>query len=253
MSLSSIPRAPRWTLLATEPLRASWEYLVHCAQRAPTYQAGAETHPVVIFPGLATNGLAMAPLRRHCRALGHPAMDWGRGFNRGPTGDVSAWLDELAAHTSRLLDCSPGRASLIGWSLGGFYAREVAKRLADRVRQVITIGTPFNGEPSHTNVEWLFKVLNNCAPFTEALLSGELRIPPPVPSTAVYSRADGIVNWDVCRHTTDVQGHRNVEIAGSHIGMGWNPQVLQIIERLLTEHNDTGLPARRRSTRQRRA
>lgn len=231
--------------MATEPLRASWEYLAHRAQRAPTYQANAETHPVVIFPGLATNGLAMAPLRRHCRALGHPALDWGRGFNTGPTGDVSAWLDELAAHTGALLDHTPGRASLIGWSLGGFYAREVAKRLPDRVRQVITIGTPFNGEPSHTNVQWLFKLLNNSTAITDTLLTGELRTPPPVPSTAVYSRADGIVDWDGCRHTTDVQRHRNVEIAGSHIGMGWNPEVLQIIRSRLTEHNDTGRPARR--------
>lgn len=192
MSPSSIRRAPPWTLLATEPLRASWEYLVHGAQRAPTYQANAENHPVVIFPGLATNGLAMAPLRRHCRALGHPALDWGRCLNTGSTGDVSAWLDELAAHTAALLDHTPGRASLIGWSLGGFYAREVAKRLPDRVRQVITIGTPFNGEPSHTNVQWLFTLLNNSTAITDTLLTGELRTPPPVPSTAVYSRADGI-------------------------------------------------------------
>jgi len=249
MSLLSIRQAPPWTLLATEPLRAAWEYAAHWTHGRPAQQAGAESHPVVIFPGLASNGLAVGPLRRHCSAIGHPALDWGRGFNTGPSGEVGVWLDELAAHTAALLESTPGRASLIGWSLGGFYAREVAKRIPHRVRQVITIGTPFNGDPSHTNVEWLFKLVNRSTALTDTQLTLELRTPPPVPCTAVYSRGDGIVDWDGCRHVADVPGRRNIEVTGSHLGMGWNPAVLQVIRHQLAEHNDPDRPASRRRMR----
>lgn len=248
MPRPSIRRAPPLTLLATEPMRAAWEYLSHWTQHQPVRQAAAATHPVVIFPGLASNGLAVGPLRRHCGALGHPAVDWGRGFNTGPSGEVGLWLDELAADTEALLEPIPGRASLIGWSLGGFYAREVAKRIPHRVRQVITIGTPFNGDPSHTNVEWLFKLLNRSTALKDSQLTAQLRTPPPLPCTAVFSRGDGIVDWDGCRHIADGPSYRNVGITGSHLGMGWNPEVLQVVRRQLAEHNDPIRPTGARRT-----
>ena len=238
MSRSVLRQAPPWTLLATEPLRAAWEYAEHCIQAKPRRQVGVAHHPIVIFPGLASNGLATGPLLRYCRALGHPSFDWGRGFNTGPSGHVENWLDELAAHTEALLEHEPGQASLIGWSLGGFYARELAKRIPHRVRQVITIGTPFNGDPSHSNVDWLFKLLNRSTVLDDARLSAELRKPPPVRCTALYSRADGIVDWDGCRHRDAGALYENVEIVGSHLGMGWNTDVQKVIKRQLAKHGD---------------
>ncbi|MDP3310488.1 MAG: hypothetical protein Q8S56_05920, partial [Polaromonas sp.] len=88
--------------LGTEPLRAALEFISF--KLAPKASAAAgDGHPVIIFPGLGTDGSAVAPLRDHCRALGYAAMDWGRGFNTGPQGQPDVWLAELAAHTEKLL------------------------------------------------------------------------------------------------------------------------------------------------------
>ena len=86
-------------------------------------------------------------------------------------------------------------ASLVGWRLGGLYARELGKRLSPRVRQVITIGTPFNGTAEHTNVGWLYSLRNGrpAPPGREPM--ARLRRLPPVPTTSIYSRNDGVVAW----------------------------------------------------------
>ena len=153
---------PPLTLLGTEPWRAALEFLafkVNGVTQKKMVPAG-DGHPVIIFPGLATDNSAIAPLRDYCESLGYSTLDWGRGFNTGPKGDLDRWLEDLAGHTADLLGGHQEKATLIGWSLGGLYAREVGKLLAPQVRQVITIGTPFNAEADHTNVGWLFRLLS---------------------------------------------------------------------------------------------
>ena len=110
----------------------------------------ADGHPVIIFPSMATGRISVSPLRRYCENLGYAASDKGWGLNAGPQGDIDRWLAELAAHTADMLAPFDQSATLIGWSLGGVYAREVAKRLSSKVRQVITLGTPFNASEDHT-------------------------------------------------------------------------------------------------------
>ncbi|MDP1566709.1 MAG: alpha/beta hydrolase [Polaromonas sp.] len=223
---------PSLALLGTEPWRAAYEFVQHkIARKAP--MPSGDGHPVIIFPGLATDGVAVAPLRDYCAALGYSAMDWGRGFNTGPQGDIDTWLAELADHVSALLAGHSQRATLIGWSLGGIYARELGKLMAPRLRQVITIGTPFNGAPEHTHAGWLFRLLNGAAPASDPALSLRLRTPPPLPTTSIYSRSDGVVAWQSCRHDKTGAQVCDVEVKGSHIGMGWNPAVLRVVaERL---------------------
>jgi hypothetical protein len=223
---------PSLALLGTEPWRAAYEFVQHkIARKAPLPRG--DGHPVIIFPGLATDGAAVAPLRDHCAALGYSAMDWGRGFNTGPQGDIDTWLAELADHVSGLLAGHSQRATLIGWSLGGIYARELGKLLAPQVRQVITIGTPFNATADHTRVGWLYRLLSGAPAEMDPVLAGRLRTPPPVPTTSIYSRADGVVAWQSCRHAVTDGKVRDIEIRGSHIGMGWNPEVLRVVEGLL--------------------
>ncbi len=222
---------PPLSLLGTEPWRAALEFLalkVNGVKPRKMVPAG-DGHPVIIYPGLATDSSAIAPLREYCESLGYKTLDWGRGFNTGPKGDVDHWLQELAAHTNQILGDHQGKATLIGWSLGGLYAREVGKLLAPKVRQVITIGTPFNAEADHTNVGWLFRLLNGSSAAIDPLLSQRLRTPPPMPTTSIYSRSDGIVAWETCRHPKPARQVQDIEINGSHIGMGWNPEVLQIV------------------------
>ena len=225
---------PSLALLGVEPWRAAYEFAQHkIARKAP--MPHGDGHPVIIFPGLATDGAAVAPLRDYCRALGYQAMDWGRGFNTGPQGDIDAWLGELAAHVGVLLADASSPVTLIGWSLGGIYARELGKIMAPRVRQVITIGTPFNASADHTNVGWLFRLLSGAARGMDPALSERLRTPPPVPTTSIYSRTDGVVAWQTCRHAQPSDQVKDIEVKSSHIGMGWNPAVLQVVAQRLAD------------------
>lgn len=225
-------RRPPLTLLASEPARATleaWQALLHWRHEPAQVGAG---HTVVLFPGLGTDGLTLWPLRRHLERAGFRALDWGQGLNVGPQGDVDAWLEKLAASLHERV--APAReVSFVGWSLGGFYARELAKHWHDRVHHVITIGTPFNGSADDTNVGWLFRLLNGRRPPDEAALRERLAEPPPVPTISLYSRRDGVVSWEACRHARHWPLARDVEVQASHLGMGWAPEVLTRVTGLL--------------------
>ena len=119
--------APPLSLLGVEPLRAVLEYASMRFMDRASLPPG-DGHPVVIFPGLATDRRATEPLKDFCEELGYTAYDWGRGFNTGPVGDVDQWLDELSDHVADLVSHHDETVSLIGWSLGGIYAREMARR-----------------------------------------------------------------------------------------------------------------------------
>ena len=220
---------PSLALLGFEPWRAAFEFASHKLGRKDEPVAPGDGHPVIIFPGMASDGTATAPLRKHCESLGYKAFDWGRGFNTGPQGNIDTWLAELAAHTARMLAPFEQSATLIGWSLGGLYAREVAKLLGPKVRQVITIGTPFNASADHTNVGWLFRLLNGGSPKFDAALSARLSHAPNVPTTSIYSRSDGVGAWQTCLHDDSSNEVQDVEVRGSHIGLGWNPAVLRVV------------------------
>jgi pimeloyl-ACP methyl ester carboxylesterase len=213
--------------LGTEPVRAAIEYARMRTMDSSALPRG-DGHPVVVFPGLGANHRSIAPLIRLCRQLGYDAHDWGRGFNTGPRGELGAWFDELALHVDALAGAQARTMSLIGWSLGGFYAREVAKRLNGRVRQVITVGTPFAGNAEHTHVAWFYRLINGRAPAFDDATMAALRTPPDVPTTSLFSRSDGIVAWQACLHSGGSRAE-NVEVAGSHCGMTWNPRVFSII------------------------
>jgi pimeloyl-ACP methyl ester carboxylesterase len=222
------PSRPPLYLLGAEPWRAMLEFATYKLSRAPR-AANGDGHPVVIFPGMATDGRAVAPLRSHCESLGYTALDWGLGVNKGPQGDVDAWTRALAAHVRGLLAGFRKSATLVGWSLGGLYARELAKILGPRVRQVITIGTPFNADSDRTNVGWIYRLLTGTDGAIDPRLSRRLRTPPPVPTTSIYSRSDGVVDWRACTHDVPRPRVEDVEIASSHLGMGWNSKVLEVV------------------------
>ena len=228
MTLRAPIPAPGWTLLGAEPIRAAFEYARMCLMDKTTLPRG-DGHPVVIFPGLAADRRSTGPLKELCEQLGYAAYDWGRGFNTGPVGDVDTWLDELASHVSEMTASHRPTISLIGWSLGGIYAREVAKKLRARVRQVITIGTPFAGTAEQTHAAWVYRLLNGRQPsFGEALMA-RLRTAPDMPTSSVFSRSDGVVAWQSCLQRGNRPDTENIEVAGSHCGLGWNAQVLSII------------------------
>jgi hypothetical protein len=229
--------APAWTLFGVEPLRAALEYASMRLMNKESLPLG-DGHPVVIFPGLAADQRSIGPLKDFCTQLGYETCDWGRGFNTGPQGDVDEWLDELARHVDELTRSHRQPVSLIGWSLGGIYAREVAKKLERRVRQVITIGTPFAGSGEQTNVSWVYRLVNGQKPMLDEALMARLRTAPDVPTTSIFSRSDGVVAWQACLQDGDADHTENIEVDGSHCGLGWNPEVLSVIADRLRQPAD---------------
>lgn len=226
-------RNPSLTLM--EPFRAVME-LAFQQFATPQEAAAGDGHPVIIFPGLGADGTSVSILRAHCQKLGYDAFDWGQGFNTGPRGELAAWLEGLAHQISDQLAKHEKPATLIGWSLGGLYARELGKLLAPRLRQVITIATPFNGCADDGSAAWLSSVLGGGAARIDPSWIQRLRIPPPIRTTSIYSRSDGVVAWETCRHDKRSRLVQDIEVDGSHMGMGWNQQVLNIVADRLGQH-----------------
>ena len=178
-------------------------------------------HPVLVFPGMGANDVTTVPLRNFLDGLGYRTRAWGQGFNVGPRAGV---LQRCAADVRAMAEEHGQPVSLIGWSLGGIYAREIAKELPKQTRSVITLGTPFTGHPRATNAWRIFEMLSGQSAHDPALMA-RLRTAPPVPTTSIYSRTDGIVSWQ-CSLNDVGPMTENIEVHASHTGMGMNPLAL---------------------------
>ncbi|MCW7539239.1 alpha/beta hydrolase [Aquabacterium sp. A7-Y] len=237
--MNPLAAAPPFALLCLEPLRAVLEFSASHFTRHDDCPAG-DGHPVILFPGLAADRGTLLPLRNWCERLGYDAHDWGRGMNTGPQGGLDDWLQQLCedvlTHTRR----AGRRASLIGWSLGGIYAREVAKMVPHAVRQVITLGSPFAA--GHGNAGWLHHLLSGQSAFVEAVLSERLRTPPPLPCTSIYSRTDGVVAWQSCIEP-DLPLCESIEVNdASHMGLVWNSRVWSVVAERLSQREGQWRP-----------
>ena len=211
--------APSLALLALE-LRAplelgsllpAWPLL----QRAPR----GDGHTVMIFPGLSANDATTLPLRRYLGSLGHDTCGWTQGFNFGPRPGV---LERAKEGVAQAAQRSGRKLSLIGWSLGGVYARELAKEMPDCVRGVITLGSPFAAHHRSTNA-WRIYELASGRRIEREQENYDLPAAPAVPTTSIYSRTDGIVAWQGSIQQADHGQTENIEVVASHIGLGFNP------------------------------
>lgn len=181
-------------------------------------------HPVLVFPGLCAADFTTLPLRRFLRAKGYAAYPWKLGLNLGPRDGV---LEGCVQRARALSERHQMPVSLIGWSLGGVYAREVAKELPEQTRCVVTLGAPFAGHPRATNA-WRFYELLNGKSGNDPALIRQVRGAPPVPTTSIYSRTDGVVAWR-CSINDDAAHTENIEVSASHFGMGMNPLALYAV------------------------
>jgi pimeloyl-ACP methyl ester carboxylesterase len=180
--------------------------------------ARGDGHPVLVFPGMLAADASTGPLRRYLGNLGYTCYGWDLGNNLGPRDGV---LDACRELLRQLFRRHKRKVSLIGWSLGGIYARELAKEFPRQTRLVITLGTPFTGHPKATNAWRVYELVTGHR-IGAPDLHVPLRMPPPLPTTSIYSRSDGVVAWQCC---VEKAGPRteNIEIASSHLGLGLNP------------------------------
>lgn len=201
-------------------------------------------HPVMVLPGLVASDRSTRPLRTFLRNRGYGAHGWELGRNLG----VRPGLEDQQLARLRELRRRYGRkVSLIGWSLGGVYARELAKRAPEEVRLVITLGSPFKGDARATHATRLYELLAGHT-VEEARATANLPEPPPVPTTAIFSRSDGIVAWQCC---VEDEGPRteSIEVRSSHCGLGHHPAALYVIADRLAQPEEAWAPFERRGLR----
>lgn len=197
-----------------------------------------DRHPVLVLPGFTTGDASTRPLRWILRSQGYWVHGWDLGRNMGPTQRVSDGIHERLALLADRHGCS---VSLIGHSLGGIYAREMARENPDAARQVITLGSPFRLEQgdrsaaSHIADQVEHRWRHDAIRLTQA---EEAKPPLTVPSTAIYSRTDGVVRWHTCINDR-LERHENIEVRGSHCGLAVNPAaVYAISDRLAQPEGD---------------
>jgi pimeloyl-ACP methyl ester carboxylesterase len=184
--------------------------------------------PVLLIPGWKAPEATMAPLRRYLAWLGHDARHWGLGRNRGrPEADT----ERLAQRVVALVAKGRRPVTLIGWSLGGAIAREVARLVPGSVAQVITYGSPVVGGPTHTvgASRW---GLDDCARIARRIAELDASSPLRVPVTAIFSRSDEIVSWPACIDRVSPRV-RHFEVWSTHVGLGIDPAVWTVIARSL--------------------
>lgn len=228
-------------------------------------QRGENALPIIMFPGFASDDKYLLPLRAYLKRLGYKAEGWGLGRNlaganyeHSPLDLDARWGEDIAdrfnledyrgeASVPYLCDRAIERVQqrskelnspvvLVGWSLGGFVAREVARELTDQVHQVITFGSPVVGGPKYTSAAGVFKARGQDMDFIEEEIDKREERPIQQPITAIYSKSDGIVSWQAALdHSSPNVEH--IEVNAAHLGMGFNREVWKLVLEALDKHN----------------
>lgn len=215
--------------------RAALEYLNWRALRPLLRKLPkGDGHPVLVLPGFTAADRSTTQLRWLLRDLGYKSYGWRLGTNLGPTNQI---VDGLTGRVDQIRAANPDRPiSVIGWSLGGIYARVLARDNPEYFRQVITLGSPFRtrvGDRSAVSQLWDSLTPLHDQDFLQAF-ADDARPPLHMPATSIYSRTDGVVNWRLCLETKSPIA-QNVEIIGSHSGMGFNTAIAYVIADRLSQ------------------
>jgi pimeloyl-ACP methyl ester carboxylesterase len=186
-----------------------------------------DNHPVLVFPGFLASSRSTQPLRKYLADLGYRSHRWKLGYNMGYSYKLHYGMRD---RVTELFERYGEKVSLVGWSLGGVYARELAREMPDIVRQVISMGSPFRGHPSSSNVHKIFNMFTE-VPYDEMPESflQDMAHPPPVPTTALYTRGDGVVAWQSTVELSDREDVENIHVGGAHLGLGFNPRTLYVL------------------------
>lgn len=229
-------KAPHMLLAATEPSRALFEAsTLPLGLAALTKAPSGDGHPVLVVPGFTASDLSTVPLRKFLEQKNYTVHPWRMGRN---VGTINEFIPRLEQRVIDLAEEYGEKVSIIGQSLGGIYAREVARACGDVVRQVITLGSPFGGAGHGCNVVWVYDaVTGERIKLRPSSFFHSIAEPPPVPATAIYSKTDGIAHWESCIELPS-DWTDNIEIVGSHCGMGFNPVVLFAIADRLSQPED---------------
>lgn len=185
-------------------------------------------HPVLVLPGFLAGDRSTKPMRRLLDDLGYESHAWGLGQNLRFNAKREEEMNDLIC---RIHERTGQKVSLVGWSLGGVFARELAKRYPDKVRLVITLGSPISPDRDHSSARRLFEAINGDEGSPELdERYARLGDAPPVPTTSIFTKTDGIVAWRGSVQTPDASSDtENIRVPASHVGLGVNPVVMVAI------------------------
>ena len=233
---------PSKILLGLELIRGTYELGLGLALKEPLQSVipAGDNHPVMVFPGLAGSDESTLYLRNFLESIGYQAFSWGLGRNLGPRDGLDCLLDQVIQRLEEVKRESGSKeVSVIGWSLGGIYARELAKACPESIRQVITLGTPFKGAGKMTNASMLYELLSRDHSHRDPSVIRRIETKPPVPFTSLYSKTDGVVHWEASIEKED-DFAENIEIMGaSHLGLGHNPLSMIVLGDRLRHTKET--------------
>lgn len=223
---------PNAGLFWTEPFRAISGFGPYFRHRSKLMELPkGDGHPVMVIPGFMASDLSTKPMRNIFRHLDYRVYTWGQGRNLAKESYEPLLNERLA----KIFEKNGQRkVSLIGWSLGGIFAREIARAQPEKVKQVITLVSPFNGVTEPNNASGMYRLiagkpLNSLDPE----LITRMKKPIPIPNTNIYSKTDGIVPWKVCQEEIVEKDTENLEFEASHVGIGHSPCVIYcLIDRL---------------------
>lgn len=236
---------PSKVLLGLEAARGIYEYGLGWLLSAPLQfiSPSGDGHPVVVIPGLGGSDGSTHYIRNFLNELGYTSHSWGLGRNLGPREGMDKMLTDLVTRVTEISDSANGaQISLIGWSLGGIYSREIAKQCPDIIRQVITLGTPFKAIGEGTNAAKVYEILSKDTSHRNPEVLKKLEECPPVPFTSLYSKTDGVVHWE-CSIEEESLISQNIEVPGaSHLGLGHNPIAMYVIANRLAQTKASWLP-----------
>ncbi len=227
LSTSTKIKSPSLMLMMMEG-RAVWELGAYVAS-TPLFKRlpSGDGHPVLVLPGLAATDASTKPLRKFLRERNYTPYAWELGRNLGLRDGL---LEGMLARIDDIFALNGEKISIIGWSLGGVYAREIAKLRPEKVRSVITLGSPHSGDIHASNARRFYEYVAGHK-VDNPPIKTRLRQAPPVPSTSIYTKTDGVVAWQNCcqemsHDEVQVEQTENIRVMGSHCGLGVNPSVL---------------------------
>lgn len=202
--------------------------LAGLVRRAPPSDTAKNPQPVMLLPGFGAHPVRMRKMARAMEAAGHVPHEWGLGFNLGPTPANFAFL---LARVDKLSRRYGQPVALVGWSLGGLFAREIAHRMPNRVSRVITMGTPFSGDPRANNAWRAYQLVTGHA-VDAPPIECDFATKPPVPTIAMWSPRDGIIApRSACGRAAERD--RAVAVRCNHLGFASSPESIAEVLRQL--------------------
>lgn len=218
-------KKPSALLHFTEIFRAIYETVrgIFFLLKTPKSNIG-NGQALIVVPGLLSSNFATTILRKYLNKIGFIAFGWQNGINLGRLES----LESIQKQVENTVSQSNQKVILIGWSMGGIFAREVAKVQPNLIKKVITIGSPFADITAPNHAKWAYDLFNDEHTIDQNIVN-QIYLPADVPTIALYSKTDGMVPWEACMEIKESETHKNIEISSSHFGMGANPNVLKIV------------------------